>query len=336
MASVAGVELAVFGPVEPSAVRLWLAEHVRVRLGSDLAAVLFAAGRLSAVYGCALEDGRRIVIKAHRGNLNRGALKAALECQSHLYRSGYPCPQPLDGPATTHRVTATIDSYLTPGQPGDGHDPYVRQTMVGALATQIALLRQVSLGPALDPPAWARWRQGPWPTPHDPIFDFTRADPRWTWLDEFARTAAGDLTATRADCGPATIGHSDWTGLNVTVTSDGRSVAASYDWDSLTHDTEPVIAGLAAGSHTQGSPTGPAIPTSEEVTDFIDRYSATRTGPFTPTQRRAAGAAARWVLAYNARCHAALLPEAGDPAPGSTLEQLLRTRASYRSAALDN
>jgi aminoglycoside phosphotransferase (APT) family kinase protein len=320
------VERAVFGAVEVASVRRWLAEHVQARVGSALSSVLFSSGRVSAVYGCELDDGRRVVVKVHRGSPDPIGLSAAMDCQLRLFQSGYPCPEPLDGPVTTGGLTATIEGYLAAGTPGDGHDPAVRQALATSLARQIEILHTVAAGSALDPPAWARWRSGPWPEPHDPLFDFSRSSMRWRWVDDFARRAADDLASLEEQCGPRVIGHSDWTCGNVTVTRMGGRVAASYDWDSLTFDAEPVIAGLAAGSHTQGSAKGPETPTPEEVTEFIDHYSAARTVPFLPPQLHAADAAARWVLAYNARCQAALLPHDQDPPANSPLFVLLHSR----------
>ena len=44
-------------------------------------------------------------------------------------------------------------------------------------------------------------------------------------------------------------------------------------------------------------------------------------------QRRVAAAAARWVLAFNARCDLAML--SGEPDPTSALGRLLEHRAAY-------
>jgi hypothetical protein len=58
---------------------------------------------------------------------------------------------------------------------------------------------------AKHPPAWAAYAGGPWPTPHDPIYDSTESILGNQWLDDLAAEAArvlGPLTA------PEVIGHS--------------------------------------------------------------------------------------------------------------------------------
>jgi hypothetical protein len=80
------------------------------------------------------------------------------------------------------------------------------------------------------------------------------------------------------------------------------TVTVAHDWDSLVGLSEPVLAGLAAGAHTEGSRTGAGAPTPDEVAAFLANYDDLRATPFTDAQQRAAAGAATWVLACNARC----------------------------------
>jgi hypothetical protein len=117
------------------------------------------------------------------------------------------------------------------------------------------------------------------------------------------------------------VGHADWHAGNLRFHED-RLVAA-YDW-SLVAGTEPMIAGLSAGSYlTDGSSTG-GLPTPDEVAAFLVDYDHARRSPFTVRQQRVAAASATWVLAYNARCH---LSVAGPAAPA--LDTIHRDRDRY-------
>jgi hypothetical protein len=71
--------------------------------------VTFRAGRVSAVYGLRLLDGRELVAKVHRRPVNVARLAAAVACQRQVAAAGYPCPLPVDGP-----TSGLIASLRTP------------------------------------------------------------------------------------------------------------------------------------------------------------------------------------------------------------------------------
>jgi hypothetical protein len=97
---------------------------------------------------------------------------------------------------------------------------------------------------------------------------------------------------------------------------------AGYDWDSLIYAPEPVIAGLAAGAFTQGSPVPPHDPTPEEVIAFLAEYRAAARR-FGPGELDVATAAGTWVRCYNARCQLDNSQRRGmTPPPGAALAQL--------------
>jgi len=317
-----GIERATFGAVPVAVVDDWLHRHVRARLGSDLEEVVFRPGRVSAVYGLRLSDGSQVVAKVQRGHLDparTASLAAAVNAQRLLSVAGYPCPSPLDGPATTDGLTATMETLLDTGAPGDGHDGATRTAIATSLAQQVQLLATLpeSARAALrDPPAWALDQQGPWPPAHDPIFDFTTTAAEHAWLDELAARAAGVLTGPEARRGPRVVGHSDWYCGNLRFSSTSSpptrtggtlgaarvQVVAVWDWDSLVHEIEPVIAGMAAASFTDGSTNGAQCPAPDEAAAFLAAYDDCRPQTFSEAEQASAAAAVTWTLAYNARC----------------------------------
>jgi hypothetical protein len=313
-ATVEGIERAVFGEVPEAAVDAWLDRHLRARLGTGLAGVLFRSGRVSAVYGLRLDDGRDVALKVHRGtgaDVDTRALGAAVAAQRLLAGAGYPCPEPLDGPAATEGHTAVVEALLVAGEPGDAHRPGVRRAIAVSLAEQVELLRSLPDAVRLrltDPPAWAVYAGGPWPAPHDPIFDFTTTSPDTAWIDDLARRAAAVLTSGTGRTGAPVTGHSDWCcgNLRFAGVADGPvagcAVVASYDWDSVVTDAEPVVLGMAAASFTDSSTSGAQAPTPAEAAAFCAEYDAARGRPSTVEEQALTAAATAWTLAYNARC----------------------------------
>jgi hypothetical protein len=199
--------------------------------------------------------------------------------------------------------------------------------MAQALAWQLELLRVVpaATSPLADPPAWVRLPSRPLARPpHDPIFDFTVTPAGFEWLDRLVRVAADALGPRR---GPQVIGHSDWYCGNLRFVGDRLTVA--YDWDSLTALAEPVLAGVAAGAHTDGGAHGAAAPTPDEVAAFLADHDQQRQRPFAGAEQAAAAAAATWVMAYNARCQLHLQTLGRPAGEGSSLETLARSREGY-------
>ena len=339
-----GIQRATFGAVPTSTVDDWLRRHVRERLGADVDEVVLRSGRVNAVFGLRLESGNRVVVKVQRGHLDEGrtdALAAAVEAQRLLASSGYPCPAPLDGPATTAGLTATVDSWLDEGVPGDAHRPATRRAVVRSLAEHVELLRALPAAhrDALrHPPAWAVYQGGPWPTPHDPVFDFSSTPPEHAWVDEVAARAAAVLTRGGSPVAERLVGHSDWYCGNLrfspttaaqTEHDDAVRVTSSWDWDSLVVESWPVIAGMAAASFTDSSTSGAQAPTPEETAAFLAEADDARGRSSTPDEQRTAAAMVSWTLAYNARCLVDVAAM-GLPLPqGSTTEALAEHGDAY-------
>lgn len=322
-----GLEHAVFGPINRDEVDAWLVAHIKARLSLGVARVLFRSGRLAPVYGLLLDNGDGVVVKVHRDPVDRAHLVAASACQEVLVKAGFPCPVPLDGPAVTAGRTAMVESLLDVGGAADAHDGPIRAAMARSLALQVQILASVpELVAATRPPAWAVYQSGPWPQPHDPIFDFTSTPAEYQWLDALAQAAAATLRGSdQAHVGA----HGDWVSQNLRFT--GGELVAAYDWDSVMSDAEPVIAGLAAGAFTDDNLIGAAAPAPDDVCAFLGDYDQARGRRSSGPEQALAAAAATWVQAFNARCQVAA--QAGGfwdrPSPGSPLHMLERYGHQY-------
>ena len=324
-ATVEGIERAIFGEVTADDVTEWLDQHVHRRLSLGVQTVLFRAGRLAAVYGLQLTNGLEIVTKVYRAaDVER--LTAAVSCQRFLADARYPCPSPLDAPVEVDGHVVLLEALLDRGERGDAHHAVTRRAMAQALSEQIRILRSVPglQSSLVKPPAWAAYDHGPWPIPHDPIFDFTATPVGFEWLDHIAMLAAEALGPRRQ---PDAIGHSDLVCQNLRFNEDG--VCAAYDWDSLLAESEPVLVGVVAGAYTEGSIAGAGAPTPQEAVAFLSDYEANRHAPFSKSDQAAATAAATWVLAYNARCGLSAETFGYPAGEGSPLKTLSRYGASY-------
>jgi hypothetical protein len=148
----------------------------------------------------------------------------------------------------------------------------------------------------------------------------------YEWLDRVAQDASDALVPRAA---PDVIGHGDWVCHNVRFA--GCAVSAAYDWDSLIGASEPVLAGLSAGAHTEGSLESGDAPAPDEVAAFLADYDKCRASPFAAAEQSTAVAAATWVMAYNARCALSAVESGYTPGERSALSMLSRHRATYLS-----
>nr|WP_240894885.1 phosphotransferase [Kineococcus siccus] len=286
-----------------------LSRYTHDRLGSAIASVRFRAGRIDAVWGVELDDGRAVVVKAHRRPVDLEAVAAATRAQALLVAAGHPCPQPLSGPDEVAGHVLVLEVLLSGGSAPDGRDPSVRRLLAEGLARHVDVLRQDESLPARAGrgPSWCRYQQGPWPTPHDPIVDFTTTPEDGAWLDAYARRAVEQIAGNRGD--DVVVGHADWYAGNVAV-ADGRLVG-TFDWE-LVADTEAVIAGFSAAAFAASSTSGAGLSTPEEARAFLQDYEHARGSSFDAAEQRAAAAAAAWILAFNARWESAMRPPGED------------------------
>jgi hypothetical protein len=275
--------------VEAAGLAAWCTDH----LGSAPAAELFRSGQLSAVIGLRLADKREVVVKVRPASPR---VAACAEVQRRMFESGYPCPEPLGGPAPLGDGLATAEAYVPGGAvlPGAEH---AAQLSAEAFAWLIGLAPRPADVPLLDPaPSWAAWNHGEaglWPRPEDDDIDLNQVDgPQW--VDRAAGCARDRL---RAGVGEAVIGHCDWLADNLRWRGDELLVV--HDWDSAAADSEAVLAGFAAALYSTVSPD--ELATVEETGRFLDAYCDARGQAFSADELQRSWAAGVWTRAYDAK-----------------------------------
>ena len=301
---ISDTERAVHGAVTLLELRRFLDSWARNRLGSAIADVRFRAGRIDAVWGVELQDGRAVVIKAHRGPVDLDAAEATVEAQRTLAAAGFPCPVPLAGPDEVEGRVLTAETLLDGARP-DGRDPAIRRLLAEGLARHIEILRtRPDLVPrAGSGPSWCRYQDGPWPVPHDTLVDLRSTPAGFEWLDAYGQRAAEQVLDNR-EPDEIRVGHADWYAGNTAVV-DGVLVG-TFDWE-LVADTEAVMAGFAASCYAASPTGGGGLSTPDEAVAFLRDYEEVRGQPLSERERRTAGAAVAWILAFNARWQAALI-----------------------------
>ncbi len=267
-----------------------LAAWCEVHLGSPPESELFRTGHLTYVVGTRLADGREVVVRVRPAALR---IAAWTEVQRRLFDSGYPCPQPLAGPAPLGEYEATAESHIPGGGmlPGSGR---AAQPFAAALARLVHLAPRPGQMPSLAPaPPWAAWNHsqgGLWPWPEDLEVDLNQVDGPG-WIDAAGQAARQKL---REDQDQAVIGHGDW--ITDNLRWHGNRLLVAYDWDSLIADSEAVIAGLAAAIYLY-----PALATVTETREFLHAYATARGRPFSPGELQRCWAAGVWTKAFDAK-----------------------------------
>ena len=278
-----------------------LAAWCEEQLGSRPESELFRTGHLTLVIGTRLADGREVVVRVRPASPR---IAACTVVQRRVFGSGYPCPQPLAGPALLGEYEATAESYIPGGSvlPDSGR---IAQPFAAALAQLVRQAPRPEQAPSLAPaPAWAAWNHGQgglWPRSEELDVDLNEVDGAG-WID-----AAGQAARQKLEEGQdqAVIGHCDW--ITDNLRWDGSRLLVAYDWDSLISDGEAVIAGLAAAIYLY-----PALPTVAETREFLDAYATARGRPFSPGELQRCWAAGLWTRAFDAKEeHAAGQPVTG-------------------------
>jgi hypothetical protein len=273
--------------VDTASLAAWCAEH----LGSPAESELFRTGHLACVIGARLADGREVVVKVRPA---APRIAACVQVQQRLFDSGYPCPQPLAGPALLAEYEATAESYVPDGAVRPGSDRGA-QPFATALARLVRLAPRPEHVPSLVPaPAWAAWNHsqgGLWPRPEDLDVDLNLVDGSG-WIDAAGQKARQVLQEGQAQA--AVIGHGDW--ITDNLRWDGNRLLVAYDWDSLIVDSEAAIAGLAAAIYLY-----PALVTITETAEFLDAYATARGRPFSAVELQRCWAAGVWTRAFDAK-----------------------------------
>jgi Phosphotransferase enzyme family len=259
--------------------------------------VHFRQTHLSVVTGVRLADGRNVVIKARPATARQ---HGCLEIQRHLWQAGFPCPQPLAGPAPLAALDAVAEAFV-PGGTQLAPGPGFAASFAAALAGLIRLTPPVAAVPALDPPPpWCYWdhrEPGPWPWPDDLDADLN-AHPGPAWLDDAAIRVRSRLARY---AGPSVAGHSDWESQNIRWHRGRLHVV--HDWDSIVSGPEAAIAGLAAAVFAAGGDPGDPgqHATVAQGEQFLAAYERARGRPWTADEREVAWASGAWVTAFNAK-----------------------------------
>jgi hypothetical protein len=294
-------EEAVFGTRDPAAIGSLLDAFCHEHLGSRVAEGLFYGSSVGCVAGVGLDDGGQVVVKVYQRRWGQEFLAATARVQKYLAAHGFPCPEALLGGQPVGPALANVETFLpdpgarTLGSPAD------------MAASAAGLARQIDLCSVLSEPVLSNHplNAAPgqlYPEPHSPFFDFSVRADEAAWIDRLGAEARAERDATDS---PLTIAHTDWSARNIRV-QGGRLVAA-YDWDSLSRVTEAVAIGQAAATWCSfGEPDDQIAPGPEQTMAYISAYEAAAGPRLTPSQRRAAQAAALWVLCYTARCEHAL------------------------------
>jgi hypothetical protein len=324
------LERLIFGTHEASAIEDQVCRLCAERLGSPVAEILFRAASVGAVFGIRLDDGRQIVAKVHQPRETPRRLTAVQTVQRALWCSGFPCPEPLDGPVRLGGGLATIESLLDAGEPRDANHPAWRRTIAEALAWHLEIA-----GGAVDPEALAGgWslHDSPtlWPAEaHAPRFDLAATAAGAEWIDALAAKAREQSARRDGDEAPLP-GHSDWSARHFRFS--GRRLSAVYDWESLALAREAVIVGNASITFptTFDRPGMRRAPTPEEARAFVDDYSRLRSTPLSRRQRAEIAACATLLAAYIARCEHC--EPGGDDDPLSFIAALRDRGSEYLAA----
>ena len=280
--------------VDPARLAQWCEEQ----LGSPPAGEIFRSGYLSAVIGLRLADSRAVVVKVRPDSPR---MAACVEVQRRLFASGYPCPEPLTGAAPFGDGVATAEAYVPGGTllPSAGRSAWA---FAGAFARLVTLAPRPAEVPTLDPPpSWADWNHagaGLWPHPEDADVNLNEvAGP--AWIDDTGRRARDRL---RAGASEAVIGHCDWLAANLRWNGDKLLVV--HDWDSVTADSEAVLAGFAAALYSTVSVK--QLATVEETQRFLVAYRDAHGRELSADELELSWAAGVWTRAYDARCQHAV------------------------------
>ncbi len=324
------VDEIVFGTRGQTEVDSILDRFCVAQLGAEVREVLFRETSVGVVVGLLLGDGRRVVVKAHQPRETRARLRAVAEIQGQLHVAGLPCPEPLAEPAWLVNGYATIETLIDEGELRDTHDPGCRRLIAEALAWHLEITGSRPAPEALKGD-WSLYAGDElWPgQAHSPIFDFKATNTGAEWIDAIATQAK----ALFEPPGPPIVGHSDWSGKHFRFANE--RVTAIYDWDSLSGSSEASLVGVAAMTHTTrfDLPEVTRYPTPEEMTAFIDEYSAARERPLNRAERRQIAAHALLLAAYTARCeHCGLNGYDADTDPASFTNALRTHGQAYLSA----
>jgi hypothetical protein len=291
-------------PPTPALVAAWCGQW----LGVEPTDVLFRQGHLSHVMGLRLADGSAVVLKVRPASER---LSACVLVQRHLWAAGFPCPEPLAGPAPLGTLSATAEVLVEGGSQLALTDESPR-LFAHALARLVSLAPPVASLPTLEPSLrWVGWdhdQRGTWPEPDDIEADLNaHVGPGWI-EDAGARVRRRLLQPSGL---PIVVGHADWESQNLRWMN--RRLHVVHDRDSIVGQREATIAGAASAVFTAtGAPNTSANVEQSEA--FLVAYAQACGHPWTEEELELAWAAGLWVRVFNAK-KATLRPDGETPSP---------------------
>ncbi len=301
------VEIAIFGTADAAHIAAQVDAFCRTHLGAGVAGALFEHASIGNVHGLVLEDGRRVVLKAHQATMPLAHLRAVQRLVRYLNGAGFPAPRPLADVAPLAHGHAWVEELLDRGTWEDPHRPEVRRAMAQGLAEVVRVCELAGggeglRGEPLDPVEEGRL----WPVPHSKLFDFEKTANGAEDIDALARAAREVLA--RGDRGARVVGHHDLRAEHVRFERrHGVPVlVGTYDWDSLMLGHETSLVGINAHAFAADWSTDPPrvhpAPSLDEARAYVAEYEDARGRRFTDEQRRCVGASFAYAVAYTARC----------------------------------
>jgi hypothetical protein len=302
---VGAIERDVLGTDRPSDVAEIFERFCIERLGVQPTGGLFYRASAGCVLGIQLEAGENVVVKAFQRRWDSSFLAGVQAVQDRVAAGGIPCPRPLCSPTPIlagRPNLAVVETFLADPGMQPGGSAATRRVSAEGLARQIALCAGLPGADRLEQHPLRKQDRGLYGDPHSPLFDFDSTGEGAEWIDDLARQAS--MIRDEDESTPV-IAHTDWSARNVRF--DEHRLLAVYDWDSLAGVTEATAIGQAAMTWSvTADPGGTAFPDRDSVLGYVSDYEEARGTPLSTGQRRAAQAAAVYVLAYTARCEHSL------------------------------
>jgi hypothetical protein len=269
-------------------------------LGAAPRAWLFYTASVGAVHGIELVDGRRVVVKLHRSEIDETYLRALNELRVHAAQAGLPAPLSLAEPTRCRAALATFEAFLDRGDPPNAREPAVRTRIARELARFVEVCRSFP-----DPARLGSWfvpsGGAVWPPPHDSRFRFDETSEGAAWIDAIGRRALARLREPACE-GERVVGHGDWRREHLRF--EGERLSAIWDWDSVLYAEEPrIVAGAMRTFSTDfTSEEHACFPSYDEMLAFLDAYESARGRRFSIGEQRLLTAALVYGAAYAARC----------------------------------
>jgi hypothetical protein len=301
--SPAFVELAIFETEDALTIARAVDAFCRAHMGEGIAEYIFCQSSIGSVHGVVLENGRRVVLKAHQPSSSLTVLREIARVQSYLAERQLYAPRVLTEPAPLALGHATIEAFVDVGVTLDAHRPEIRAALASALHAITDACRPLVTTTELGPHLWSNLPGHKlWIEPHSKLFDFDATVDGASYIDHVARAARERL----GPVGELVIGHRDWRAEHVRFVGD--QPVAAFDWDSLCTVREPFLIGTTAHAFCADWTVQDRAqaPTLEEARAFVADYEKARGAPFHREERRACGAAFAYSCAYTARCGHAL------------------------------